>query len=79
MYICKKEFSVNDKKYQKVRDHCRYTGKYRGGAAHDICNLTLIRLGFLKVVFRWGVGVGGQFDPLPLPFHISRRTYLVSI
>ena len=25
------------KKY-KVRDHCHYTGKYRG-AAHDICNL----------------------------------------
>ena len=29
-YICKKEF--------KVRDHCHYTGKYRG-AAHNICNL----------------------------------------
>ena len=26
------------KKYQKVRDHCHYSGKYRG-AAHDICNL----------------------------------------
>ena len=37
-YICKKEFSTNDKKYQKVRDHCHYSGKYRG-AAHDICNL----------------------------------------
>ena len=37
-YICKKEFSTNDKKYQKVRDHCHYIGKYRG-AAHDICNL----------------------------------------
>ena len=71
MYICKKEFSVNDKKYQKVRDHCHYTGKYRGGAAHDICNLTLIRLGFLKVVFPWGVGVGGggvNLTPSPFPF-----------
>ena len=37
-YICKKEFSTDDnnKKYHKVRDHCHYTGKYRG-AAHDIC------------------------------------------
>ena len=26
------------KKYFKVKDHCYYTGKYRG-AAHDICNL----------------------------------------
>ena len=36
-YICKKEFNIDKKKY-KVRDHCHYTGKYRG-AAHNICNL----------------------------------------
>ena len=37
-YICKKRFSTDDddnKKYFKVRDHCHFTGKYRG-AAHDI-------------------------------------------
>ena len=32
-YICKKEF-ING----KVRDHCYYTGKYRG-VAHNTCNL----------------------------------------
>ena len=37
-YICKKEFNNNDKKNYKVRDHCHYTGKYRG-AAHNTCNL----------------------------------------
>ena len=43
-YICKKGFKTdkNDKNafklYHKVRDHCQYSGKYRG-AAHDICNL----------------------------------------
>ena len=46
-YICIKEFNNNDttepsslerKKNYKVRDHCHYTGKYRG-AAHNICNL----------------------------------------
>ena len=26
------------KSYQKIRDHCPYTGKFRG-AAHSICNL----------------------------------------
>ena len=39
-YICKKEFNTDDsdKKHHKVKDHCHYTGKYRG-AAHSICNL----------------------------------------
>ena len=43
-HICKKEFCYdkNDKNkfklYQNVRDHCHYTGKFRG-AAHSICNL----------------------------------------
>ena len=35
--ICKKEFDNNDKKQQKVRDHCHYTGKYRG-ATHFSTN-----------------------------------------
>ena len=39
-YICKKEFNTDDsdKKHHKVKDHCNYTGKYRG-ATHNICNL----------------------------------------
>ena len=37
-YICKKEFNNNEKKNYKVRDHCHYTGKYRG-VAHNISNL----------------------------------------
>ena len=31
-YICKKEFSTNDKKYYKVKDYCHFTSKYRGNA-----------------------------------------------
>ena len=31
-YICKKQFNNNEKKNYKVRDHCHYTGKYRGAA-----------------------------------------------
>ena len=27
---------AKDKNYQKIRDHCHYTGRY-GGAAHSIC------------------------------------------
>ena len=53
-YICKKGFSTDDnnKKY-KVRDHCHYTGKYRG-AAHDICNLKYKIPKEIPVVFRNG-------------------------
>ena len=41
MLHMQKKFSTdnNNIKYHKVRDHCYYTGKYRG-AAHGICNLT---------------------------------------
>ena len=37
-YICKNESDTSDKKHRKVRDHCHYSGKYRGTAL-NICNL----------------------------------------
>ena len=43
-HICKKEFCIDENEksefelYRKVRDHCHYTGKFRG-VAHNICNL----------------------------------------
>ena len=43
------------KNYHKVKDHCYYKSKFRV-SVHSICNLTLMRLDFLKVVFS---GVGG--------------------
>ena len=52
-YICKKGFSANDKKYQKFRDHCHYTRKYRG-AAHDVCNLRYKTRKKIRVTFRNG-------------------------
>ena len=54
-HICKKGCSIdgNDKKYHKVKDHCHYTGKYRG-AAQDICNLTYKIPKEIPVVFHNG-------------------------
>ena len=51
-YICKKQFSTNDndKNHHKVKDHCHYTGKYRG-AAHDICNLRYKTPNEIPVIF----------------------------
>ena len=51
-YISKKEFD-NNKKQQKVRDHCHYTGMYRG-AAHNICNLRYKIPKEIPVVFHNG-------------------------
>ena len=47
-YICKKEFN-ND----KVRDHCHFTGKYRG-AAHNACNLRYKISKNIPVIFHNG-------------------------
>ena len=58
-YICKKEFNTdkNDKNafklYHKVRDHCHFTGKYRG-AAQSICNLWYKTPKEIPVVFHDG-------------------------
>ena len=51
--MCKKEFNNNDKKQQKVRDHCHYTGKYKS-AAHNICNLRYKVPKEIPVVFHNG-------------------------
>ena len=46
-YVCKGKFEneyLNDKKYQiSNRDHCHYTGEYRG-AACSIYNLNIVYL-----------------------------------
>ena len=59
-HICKKEFDKSDKEDHKVRDHCHYTGKYRG-AAHNICNLRYKVLKEIPVVFHNGSTYDYQF------------------
>ena len=45
-WICQKEFGES----KKVRDHCHFTGKYRG-AAHNQCNLQFKKPKFTPVIF----------------------------
>ena len=49
-YICKKRFT-NDNK--KVRDHCHFTGRYKG-AAHNNCNMNYKISKNILVVFHNG-------------------------
>ena len=44
---------IKIKKQKKVRDHCHYTGKFRG-AAHSICNLRYKTPKEIPVVFHNG-------------------------
>ena len=61
-YICKKEFDTIDKTKSSSlsRDHCHYTGKYRG-AAHNICNLRCKVPKEIPVVFHNGSTYGYHF------------------
>ena len=56
-YVKKIGTNENDKNafklYHKVRDHCHYTGKFRG-AAHSICNLRCKTPKEILVVFHNG-------------------------
>ena len=45
-WICKKKLNLED----RVRDHCHYTGRYRG-AAHKICNLKYSKPNNISVFF----------------------------
>ena len=49
-WICKGKFDDKDKNKEKVKDHCHYTGRYRG-AAHNECNLKYRNPNFTPVVF----------------------------
>ena len=46
-WICKKEFGKNK---EKVKDHCHYTGRYRGAAQNE-CNLKYRKPDFTPVIF----------------------------
>ena len=46
-HICFKPFNS---KNPKVRDHCHYTGRYRG-LAHSLCNLRYLIPSYIPVVF----------------------------
>ena len=53
-------------KYRKVRDHCHYTGKYRG-AAYSICNLEFNVPNKIFVIFHNGSSYDYHFIIKKIP------------
>ena len=54
-WICKKLFNLQD----RVRDHCHFTGRYRG-AAHNKCNLKYKKPNNISVFFHNLAGYGSH-------------------
>ena len=63
-WICGGETVDGDKELWKVRDHCHFSGKYRG-AAHNKCNLSLKEDKTIPVAFH----NGSEYD-----FHLFVRS-----
>ena len=51
---------MKDKKYCRARDHCHYTGEYRG-AGHSICNLECIVPKTITIAFDNGYNYDYHF------------------
>ena len=49
--LLNKNVKINMRKYRKFRDHCHYTGKYRG-TSHSIYNLKYNLPKVIPIVFR---------------------------
>ena len=52
-HICEQDLNINKETGQilKVRDHCHFTGEYRG-AAHNQCNLNCLNF-CLSHQYKW--------------------------
>ena len=60
-HICEKEFCIdNNKEMRKIRDHCHYTGNYRG-AAHSKCSLNYKIVKEIPVLFYNGSAYNYHF------------------
>ena len=62
-YICKEKLKhkhADYKKYCKVKNHCHYTGAYRG-ARHSICNLKYRAPKEIPILFHNGSNYDYQF------------------
>ena len=74
-HICGKRFLkkfTNSKNYRKVRDHCHFTGKYRG-TAYSICNLIFNVPNEILLVFHNGSNYDYHFIMKELANEFERQ------
>ena len=67
---------MKDKKYRNGRDHCHYTGDYRG-AAHSICKLKYSVLKKISIVFHSGSNYNYHFITKELTEEFTKNSLLV--
>ena len=68
----KKKVQTYDKKYYTVKEHCHYTGKYKGGA-HSICNLKYYISKGIPLIFHNGLNYDYPFIMKKLPKEFERK------
>ena len=66
IYVKRNFIEIKKNNYITVRDHCLYTGKYRG-AAHKMCNLMYNTPREIPVVFHNGSSYDYHFIIKGLP------------
>ena len=71
-HICLRPFKEEDR---KVRDHCHYTGKYKG-AAHSKCNLQCKIPGHIPVIFHNLSGYDAHLFIRELGKHTGRMSVI---
>ena len=78
-YIWKEKIEnkyLKDKEYRNVRDHCHYTGDYRG-ATHSICNLKCSVPEKFPIVFHSGSNYNYNFIIKELTEEFAESSLLV--
>lgn len=72
-HICSNEISSEE---EKVRDHCHFTGKYRG-PAHNKCNLSYRNSAIIPIVFHNLSGYDSHFIIKQISLEIAGEVTLI--